>query len=592
MLPAPGEFLSGRFFLFVLFVVHGCILMTRKQLLLSSLSLIIVICLGFYLTINYAQAPSITELSEIILEHEPTLSSQIIPDSDLPPEGTRSLFDHLIAQNNGLPYPFSKMIDLLTEQHPEKLPPLQLLIPDGRSLLKGQANFEFPRILVAPDFQEANTPVGLGQINHGQLFLGFVEAANEIEVISYNEAAGRYEYQLVQDYCEGCIPKLVYARRAICLTCHQGGTPIFSQRPWEETNAQGKIAHAIKTARQNDSDYVGVPLVQTLATPERFDELTDIGSFAIATQRVWLDGCGEQGNECRRQLLRLAMEYADQPGQFNPQSEQVKYLKALWTQHFPAQGIAVPESDIRSRDPLGSNNNFTDWLYDIFTPDIEFGEGAKTNEDLSAFEKLPPLPPALDPLTPRPAKKLLTKEDIDGIYGIARFFSDADITSLSAHFDYKIDLLLAYIDTLPLEHFSAAPFSRAQMMSLLLGRDQEYCCLDTREMSAPIASGVPPLEIVKHTELLAFEAYCFSCHRGNPAKRLDFMSGDTEQAVLENIQAKAEIRDVLDWERYLNTDKASTLMPPADSIQYQKLKQAGADERKKMRDSVPSMFSF
>ena len=566
--------------------------MTTRTIFLCLISLIVALCLGLYYTINHAQAPSITELSDTILETEARLSTEVIPDNDLPPEGTRSLFDHLIAQNNGLPYPFSKMIDLLTEQHPEKSPPLQLLIPDGRSLLKGQANFEFPRILVAPDFQENNTPVGLGQLNHGQLFLGFVEAANEIEVISYNEAAGRYEFQLVQDYCEGCIPKLVYARRAICLTCHQGGTPIFSQRPWEETNAQGKIAHAIKAARQNDKDYIGVPLTQTLATPERFDELTDIGSFTIATQRVWLDACGEKGDECRRQLLRLALEYADQPGQFNPQSEQVQHLKALWAQSFPAEGIAVPESDIRSRDPIGSNNNFTDWLYEIFTPDIEFGEGAKTNEDLSAFEKLPPLPPALDPLTPRPPKKLLGKDDIDGVYGIARFFSDADIKAISAHFDYKINDLLTFIDELPLEHFSAAPFSRVQMMSLLLGREQEYCCLDTSEMSAPLASGVPPLEIEKHTELLAFEAYCFSCHRGNPAKRLDFMSGDSEQAVLENIQATAEIRDVLDWERYQDTDKASTLMPPADSIQYQKLKQAGEEERNKMRDTVPSMFSF
>ncbi len=567
--------------------------MTRKTSTLFALTLIIVICLGLYITINYSQAPSITELSETILEDtEPTLSSKLIPDTDLPPEGTRSLFDHLIAQNNGLPFPFSKMIDLLTELHPEKKAPLQLLIPDGRSLLKGQANFELPRILVAPDFQEENTPVGLGQINHGQLFLGFVEAANEIEVISYNEAAGRYEYQLVQNYCEGCVPKLVYAPRAICLTCHQGGTPIFSQRPWEETNAQGKISMQIKAARDNDTHYLDVPITQTLATPERFDELTDIGSFIIATQRVWLDGCGEEGNECRRQLLRLALEYADQPGQFNPESEQVQRLKTLWAGSFPQKGIAVPESDIRSRDPSGSNNSFIDWLYDIFTPDIEFGDGAKTNEDLSAFEKLPPLSPSLDPLTLRPPKKLLSHNDIDGVYGIARLFSDADIKALSRHYDYTIEKLLKKIDTLEVEHFDARPFSRVVMMSLLLNKQQEYCCLDTTEMSPPIASGVPPLEIKTHPELLAYEAYCFSCHRGNPAKRLDFMSGETEQAVLENIQAKVEIRDVLDWERYLNTDKASTLMPPADSMQYQKLKQAGQEERNNMRDLVPGMFSF
>ncbi len=119
-----------------------------------------------------------------------------------------------------------------------------------------------------------------------------------------------------------------------------------------------------------------------------------------------------------------------------------------------------------------------------------------------------------------------------------------------------------------------------------------YCCLDTSEMSPPRASGVPELAIAKHPELKLFEQYCFTCHRGNPAKRLDFMSGDTEEQVLAKIQAKDEIREALDWERYLQTDKASKLMPPRDSIQFKMLQQADEAELEAMRDTVPSMFSF
>ena len=129
-------------------------------------------------------------------------------------------------------------------------------------------------------------------------------------------------------------------------------------------------------------------------------------------------------------------------------------------------------------------------------------------------------------------------------------------------------------------------------MSALLDKKQDYCCLDTSEMSPPQVSGLPDIEIKEHIELEAFKDYCFTCHRGNPSKRLNFMAGENEQAVLENIQAKVEIRDALDWERYLNTDKASTLMPPSDSIQYKNLKQAGEETRDKMRETVPSMFSF
>lgn len=571
--------------------------MMFKKISLFILSLLFICGLYAFWTINYNKVNSISELTENLLEensseNDARLSSQVIAETDLPPEGTRSLFDHIIAQNDGLPFPFNNMIQLITELHPEQKAPLTLMIPDGRSLLKGQANTELPRILLAPDFEEQNTSAGLGKVIPGQLFLGFVEAANEIEVISYNEAAGRFEFQLVQDYCEGCVPKIVYAKRAICLTCHQGGTPIFSQRPWEETNGQLAISHAIKQARQDGTHYLGAPIQQPLATPERYDELTDMGNFFVASQRVWLDGCGESGNECRRQLLTLALRYADQPGQFDTNSEDVKTMTTLWATSFPESGIIVPESDIRSRDPSGKTNNFTDWLYETFTPDISFGEGAKDNEDLSAFEKLPTLSPALDPLTTRKPKKVLFKEDIDGIFGIARFFSDDDIRMLSQQVNYNFQKIEEKIAALPKAVFDPLPFSRVRIMRLLLDKPMAYCCLDTSEMSPPHLSGEPPLDIAKHPELNLYREYCFTCHRGNPSKRLNFMSGTSEQGVLENIQARSEIRDVLDWERYLGTDKASTLMPPADSIQYQRLKQAGDDTREQMREVVPSMFSF
>jgi hypothetical protein len=571
--------------------------MTFKKLSFVLFSLLILSGLYVFWTINYNKVNSISELTENLLTESPTdinssLSSLIIPDTDLPPEGTRSLFDHIIAQNNGLPFPFNNFITLLTDLHPDNKQPLMLMIPDGRSLLKGQANHHLPRILIAPDFQEENTLVGLGKVTPGQLFIAYVEAADEIEVISYNEAAGRFEFQLVQEYCEGCIPKIVYAKRAICLTCHQGGTPVFSQRPWNETNGQLAIAHAIKDARNNASHYWGAPIQQTLATPERFDELTDVGNFFVASQRVWLDGCGEAGNDCRRQLLSLALRYADQPGQFNIESQHVKKLTDLWADSFPKAGIIVPESDLNNRDSSGKTNNFTDWLYETFTPDISFGEGAKDNEDLSAFEKLPPLSPSLDPLTVRKPKKVLYKDDVDGIFGLARFFSDDDIKILSKSADYDFEKLSQKVSSLPSELFDARPFSRQAMMSALLGKNQEYCCLDTSEMSPPQVSGLPDIEIKEHPELEAFKNYCFTCHRGNPSKRLNFMAGENEQAVLENIQATLEIRDALDWERYQNTDKASTLMPPSDSIQYKNLKQAGEETRDRMRETVPSMFSF
>lgn len=565
--------------------------------LLSALGLVGVVAIAIaYWTINYSDKPSISELSQSISSDEHSLYDRVIPNTDLPPEGTRSLFDHLIAQNDGLPYPYSEVIEMLTKLDPEGSAPLSLLIPDGRSLLKGQADNHLPRIVTTPDFQEANTTVGLGMNMQGQLFVAMVEGANEIEVISYNEGAGRFEFQLVQNYCEGCVPRIVYAPRAICMTCHQdGGAPVFSVRPWQETNGQLSVAKRIEHARGHKEDYWGVPIEQPLAVPERFDELTDVGNFHVVSQRVWLDGCGLEGNECRRTLLSLALRFADQPGLFDVKSEEVNKLLSLWANSFPEKGITVPQSDLANRNPGGDANTLTEWLYATFTPDINFGEGAKSNEDLNAFEKLPPLPPRQDPLTLREPKQILTKTDIDGVYGIASFFTDDDMKTLSAFYKYDLDAITQKVAELPNELFSAAPFSRIKVMEALLDRSLQYCCLDTSEMSPPIVSSAPKLEITEHTELKNFEQYCFACHRGNPVKRLDFMSGETEQVVLDKIKDKAEIRDVLDWERYENTDKASTLMPPRDSVQYKMLMEAQAtnsEALQTMRDTVPSLFSF
>ena len=75
-----------------------------------------------------------------------------------------------------------------------------------------------------------------------RLYLGYQEKSDLIEVISYNEAAGRFEFQVVRDYRAGGTPQVVYARRAVCAACHQNLAPIFSRQLWDETNANPRVA--------------------------------------------------------------------------------------------------------------------------------------------------------------------------------------------------------------------------------------------------------------------------------------------------------------------------------------------------------------
>lgn len=534
-------------------------------------------------------------------------SSKLIAREDLPPAGTRSLFDHLVAQADGVPYPFEKLVALIQKLDPQGSPPLVLMIPQGRSLLKAQADFVHPRILAAADFQAANTPGGLGLAPRGQLFVGFVEGASEIEVISYNEAAGRFEFQLVQDYREQGERKLVYARRAICETCHQGATPIFPQRPWSETNGQPEIAAKIAAARReagfDDKQYLGFAIAQPLATPERFDELTDIGNFIAATQKLWLDQCSTA--DCRRAMLKLALGYARTPGDFDAHSPAAENLRALQTASN-TKTVAVPESDLPNRDPLGEKKGLKGWWRSLFTPAIKPGEGAKNNEDLEAFDRLPRLPARLDPLNLRAPKRLLGAADIDGVYGLASLFSESDLHALQAAAGFDWNRVEAGVDRLPASAFAPAAFSRVQMLQALLapgviaasksaGPAPGYCCLDTAEMSPPIVSGTPPLALAADSPLQPYVSYCFTCHRGNPAKRLNFMAGASESEVLSSLRGKSEIREALDWPRYANTDKASKLMPPADSAQHAALSEALQRDPQlleKMRAVVPTLFDF
>lgn len=524
-------------------------------------------------------------------------STQLIPGDDLPPAGTRSLFDHLVAQNSGLPYPFEALVEMIQRSGPADSRPVELMIPAGRSLLKAQADFAHPRVLVAADYQARATPANLGIVTRGQLFLGFVENAREIEVISYNEAAGRYEFQLVQDYAADGQRRIVYARRAVCTTCHQGGSPIFPQRPWNETNAQPEIAERIVAAR-GSAPYLGVPAQQALSAPERFDELTDVGGFVTVTQRIWLDGCGDSA-ACRRLLLKLGLRHAHDPGAFAIDAPEIAALREQQRAHWPAGGIAVPESDLRNRDPLAEQRGLGNRLRAWLSPPPPPGAGAKTNEDLAAFEQLPRLPAALDPLTPRAPKRLLGADDIDGVFGIAALFSDDDLRLIETAAGYDWARVESTLDALPDSLFAPAVFSRVRSLQALLAAFAVpvpgFCCLDTGELSEPVAIGAPPVSLAADSPLQPFARHCFSCHRGNPVARLNFMAGDDEASVAENIRNKVEIRDALDWERYRNTDRAAKLMPPADSAEHARLQAELADHPKlleQMRAQVPALFDF
>lgn len=574
-------------------------MLKRSLFVLLALIVLVAVVMFFWQGNSSNHIADVTQVQPLAASDAPSM--QAIPQTDLPPEGTRSLFDFLVANNDGLSYPFTELLADINAQNPNASMLETVLIPDGRSLLKAHANFAQPRVIVAVADNAPNTNFELGPMLKGRLFMGFVEAANEIEVISYNDNAGRFEYQLVKNYCEGCTPKIVYAKRALCTTCHSNQATIFSVRPWEETNAQPAISDAIAAERGDQNAYAGAPIVSTLDTAEAVDNLTEIANTITTTQRLWLDGCGrgEAGQACRGNMLKLALQYAANPGLFNTNSMLARTLQQQQAVQWPAEGIVHASADIASRDPF-STKAHGGGLRGLINS--YFGQNVLTENpganDIEAFDKLPPLPAELDPLSEKPVKATYRADSLEGVFGIAQLFSQQDLATLQS--EATIETLQAAVDHVAVQsHLDAKPFSRVAMMNALLtalGRSPlQSRYSDTSELSEPLLDGEPPLKLAANSPLQPFQQYCFACHRGNPSARLNFMSGASEAEVLANIKVTDAIYDVLEYDRYLGTEKANTLMPPRNSWQRLQLDAAIADgetPHEDMQEVVPSLLDF
>ncbi|HEX2056632.1 MAG TPA: hypothetical protein VHF07_09060, partial [Nitrospiraceae bacterium] len=142
------------------------------------------------------------------------------PGPDSPPAG-RSLFDYLVTERRGdrivyrVPFPFTALLDRIERElgaGKQGTPLKRVLIPLNRSLQRHAAKpdyFVYPRAVVGVDSEPPLHSGSSGILLKDRLFLGYQEKAQILEVISYNEAAGRFEFQVVRDYGVGKTPKVV-----------------------------------------------------------------------------------------------------------------------------------------------------------------------------------------------------------------------------------------------------------------------------------------------------------------------------------------------------------------------------------------------
>jgi hypothetical protein len=362
------------------------------------------------------------------------------PGPARPPAG-RSAFDREFTTVSGgrrvydIPFPFSALLEKLNARTGGNV--RAVLIPLGRSLQRSAADpdyFESPRVVAAV---VGDAPAG-AQPPHAtlkdRLFLGYQERADIIEVISYNDAAGRFEFQVVDDYRAGSAPRVSYAQRSTCVTCHQNHAPLFSRPLWDETNANPDVA--ARLALVQDS-FHGVAARVGVDIPDAIDSATDRANRFSLYQRIWADGCGgstsSSSARCRGDYLVAALRYG-LAGQRHARAADTERAAMALTlaQHWPTVwpgGLAVANPDIPNRKLS---------LFEPGRGPLELDGALQRGVPLSKADTadVASVPLSLEPLNARAPLAVWRAEDIDAarldeiVAGLASFVSPRDFADL------------------------------------------------------------------------------------------------------------------------------------------------------------------
>jgi hypothetical protein len=351
------------------------------------------------------------------------------PGPDVPPIG-QSRFDQLFldpAEGYRIPYPFSRLIETLESGLDNGNNPAvrQVLIPMGRSLQRDTPApdyFHFPREVIAIEGEPVTSGRDAGMVMEYRLFIAHQPRTETLEVISYNDAAGRFEFQVVDDYAADAKPRARPANRVMCMSCHHNAAPIFPVTPWRETSFNVEVAKRLVAARP---DRYGSLIGLITLDAGVIDVLIERANYLSATQTVWQDGC--TSIRCRAAMLRTALQFRlsgessfdlDSPRYRLDYSEE---LSRNWQLRWP-DGLALPGSRLTDRSP------FSDDAYASRHPAHRSkprrGQSPQFAANLSARGKLPGSRRRPDPRAPGLRRKRRIRNAAGSVRN--RFFERLD----------------------------------------------------------------------------------------------------------------------------------------------------------------------
>jgi hypothetical protein len=309
--------------------------------------------------------------------------------AEVPASADLSLFDEFVQFSGGVvPFPIARLRDQLPvfadhyspSPQQSRLRAVALLVPAGRSRQGASTSFADPRIIVAtaPSFDEDGSRATFRNFSH-RIFVGYSKIADELEVISWNNYRGRFDFQLVSNYtAQGSrVPKT--ASRVRCLACHQAATPIFPKSPWSESNMNAIAGpfqmSAISVRLANDlhaSQYEGIPVdaisedgVSRQLLAGDLDQMVRAANQLQLSRLIATRACGKSV-KCRLaylvRVIRLARQGFYQAstssgsaggGKFEEMTPAgLQLFQAILAATWPAEGLGLIASELSDRDPL------------------------------------------------------------------------------------------------------------------------------------------------------------------------------------------------------------------------------------------------
>lgn len=327
-----------------------------------------------------------------------------------------SLFDEVFAGGASgprVPYPFARLREALAARLGLDVSDLrEVLLPLGRALQREAAA---PDYFASPRHVLAVTREGGGPerpLAKDRLFIGYQPKAESLEIVSYNESAGRFDFQIVEDYAPGKTPRLRAAPRGLCESCHQNHAPVFPAAPWSETDANPAVHARLHAGGRLFQGLARRPAGMAAEHARDIESAVSRANLFPVLQEIWRDGCAAGEGDgptrrCRAALLRLGLQTRLSASRaVDTASAAFAHVIAptfrrSWARLWPA-GLGVPAYLLPDRDPMAA---------------------AAT--------------PALDPLTPRPPAARwhgASKEDVArAVAALATLFADETVRRLDRY---------------------------------------------------------------------------------------------------------------------------------------------------------------